>query len=415
MSDSDDETVILKPLPLRNTGNDCWLNSLLQCLIWDDCYSPALVTYLPDHKFRAWKQFINNYTSRIKHQAQTLDDPDGQSLLSLAPLPSPKHLRFELFRNVSDTQEDSAEALLKLFSCLPDDTPAFCETHRTENMILHQDNDDNPHKPNYKCACNEAAIYKYDGSVCLEGEITRYLVPTDLVHHDLSPSNYSKIKFIDQDIPVLTVAHKFDLLMFKFPKDDTNDAKQMTNNSTISFDELFKRYRSHELSNDDEFDIKVIDPTDQIVKTYTCVWENSSIIIGDNWTFLPNTLIVNICRFEWKLNKESGDVKKTKIETLVDIPFQFNFASLFSNLNTPTRNWDYSEFNYEIFAFIQHIGSSIDSGHYISFVNTAPSDTLPHMQNWFCCNDSSITPVTNRQDLEINLQQAYIVFFRRCS
>ncbi len=142
---------------------------------------------------------------------QTLQISQNQH--SLASLPSPKHLRFELFKNVTDTQEDSAEALIKLFSILPDGTPKFCRLHCAENMILHENfnNDQDDHddvkstnQPIYKCTasigCTETATHCFDGSVCLDGEIVRYLVPTDLIHHDLSPSKYSPIEFVEKAV-----------------------------------------------------------------------------------------------------------------------------------------------------------------------------------------------------------------------
>ena len=61
---------------------------------------------------------------------------------------------------------------------------------------------------------------------------------------------------------------------------------------------------------------------------------------------------------------------------------------------------------YELVAFISHIGSSANGGHYVAYINKGGQ--------WTCYNDSSVTPVTLEGVKEV-APEAYVFFYRRAS
>ncbi len=62
---------------------------------------------------------------------------------------------------------------------------------------------------------------------------------------------------------------------------------------------------------------------------------------------------------------------------------------------------------YEVDAFISHRGNSIESGHYVAYVRSDDG-------TWFLCNDSVVTPKT-LQEIRDAISESYIVHFRRVS
>ncbi|CAG9467115.1 unnamed protein product [Pedinophyceae sp. YPF-701] len=60
---------------------------------------------------------------------------------------------------------------------------------------------------------------------------------------------------------------------------------------------------------------------------------------------------------------------------------------------------------YDLYAVLVHAGSSMNSGHYYSYVK-APGG------QWYCCDDGDVSPVSTAQAMS---QRAYILFYRKRS
>merc|ERR1712151_972250 len=65
------------------------------------------------------------------------------------------------------------------------------------------------------------------------------------------------------------------------------------------------------------------------------------------------------------------------------------------------------EARYELYAICVHLGSSMQSGHYIAYVNAA---TSLDNERWYTISDSHVSKCSRKEVLEA---EAYIAFYRR--
>ena len=63
---------------------------------------------------------------------------------------------------------------------------------------------------------------------------------------------------------------------------------------------------------------------------------------------------------------------------------------------------------YELYGIINHSGI-LDSGHYYSYVRKYNRKTNKFLSEWYCCNDSQISEISNEEAL--SSQNAYILFY----
>jgi ubiquitin C-terminal hydrolase len=63
---------------------------------------------------------------------------------------------------------------------------------------------------------------------------------------------------------------------------------------------------------------------------------------------------------------------------------------------------------YELYAIINHVGC-ISSGHYYSYVKKYNTKTNTFFNQWFCCNDSNISTITKEEALNTN--NAFMLFY----
>jgi len=92
----------------------------------------------------------------------------------------------------------------------------------------------------------------------------------------------------------------------------------------------------------------------------------------------PELLCIALNRFATNYQT----MKTEKVSTVVE--WDFNNIDLDAYV---TRNLPGPQ-NYECFAIVTHVGSSIDQGHYYTYVRD-PHD--PFSQTWYCMNDSKVS------------------------
>ena len=135
-----------------------------------------------------------------------------------------------------------------------------------------------------------------------------------------------------------------------------------------------------------------ISPSNNIQKTIISEWNRNSFQktcqICDNTTqhlqtisiqVKPNILVILFKRFRFL---KTG--RLTKLNTEIALPEQLKIPGFFGNL----------------IGFIDHLGTTPHSGHYVSNVKID--------NTWFLCNDSLITPNTSN----LNSSQVYIAFYK---
>jgi hypothetical protein len=103
----------------------------------------------------------------------------------------------------------------------------------------------------------------------------------------------------------------------------------------------------------------------------------------------PSILVCHLKRFAF--DKNGGLVRLSK---KVNFPLELDMENYMSNLNRGRPP------PYELVAVLVHQGKSCEWGHYIAYVKN-------HGQ-WYCCNDSTVTAVSLEKVLS---QQAYILMY----
>ena len=63
---------------------------------------------------------------------------------------------------------------------------------------------------------------------------------------------------------------------------------------------------------------------------------------------------------------------------------------------------------YELYAIINHVGT-INSGHYYSYVKKYNTKNNTFFNQWYCCNDSNVSTITNEEAL--NSENAFMLFY----
>ena len=110
----------------------------------------------------------------------------------------------------------------------------------------------------------------------------------------------------------------------------------------------------------------------------------------------PETLAVHLRRFEYELDQTGAVIGQRKKNNFLDIPFEMDLAS--------NRFCDRIAARYECTGFIEHLGESIDGGHYISYVK--------RNGKWWLCNDSDVREVSTKQ-VEHAKGNSYIITYGR--
>lgn len=107
----------------------------------------------------------------------------------------------------------------------------------------------------------------------------------------------------------------------------------------------------------------------------------------------PEKLVIQLKRFTF--DRKSGD--SHKIDTEVD--------GIKDTFVAPKELFeDNQAANYELSAFVYHVGTSARSGHYTAYIKVKTED----QDQWYLCNDNDVSPVTKEQALDA-AKRAYIL------
>lgn len=144
---------------------------------------------------------------------------------------------------------------------------------------------------------------------------------------------------------------------------------------------------------------------------------------------LPRFMIVQLSRFDSNMNK---------IETATPIPF--TMACFCVDCVNSIRNEGNSMHQYHLYGIILHVGSTLRSGHYISYVKfsienpACPDEICCQIQpdnvnrndgnggtnhiEWIICDDDEITPISKmcletKLKEEANFKTPYVLFYAR--
>lgn len=117
----------------------------------------------------------------------------------------------------------------------------------------------------------------------------------------------------------------------------------------------------------------------------------------------PNDLLIQLTRFVQDVNRDTGTYTRDKIRDNIDVPMQMAIPRHL------VRGGQGS--NYVCDGFLVHLGSSVDNGHYVSYVKKI----LPGgRESWWYCADSRTYEVS-LSTVERQIQKAYIVHYSRAA
>ncbi|KAK8848306.1 hypothetical protein M9Y10_019367 [Tritrichomonas musculus] len=106
---------------------------------------------------------------------------------------------------------------------------------------------------------------------------------------------------------------------------------------------------------------------------------------------LPKHLVIQLVRFEYNHQTQ----EREKISSF----FQFGD---FLNINGQY---------FTLTGIIIHLGSTPESGHYISYIRKPNKDDRTYSNDWFQCNDSTVTSVSQDNAFEDGYENGYILFY----
>jgi hypothetical protein len=380
------------PLGLSNPRNNCWVNSLFQVIALDPVYTYLFRTFLPP-QLDQWKLLLEEYKQQQSTEPSSLFKHDTQSLRSC-------------LRLNESTQEDSHEGMMRLFAFLPDGTASVCSEHKRENMI--------PKKQGQKCMhenCKALASYGYDVNVWIPGRVIRYLEPTSeivAVNEKMKREQLSVVEYENGVSPRLVSENKYSQILLPIPKQDVEQKQGVS--SSLQFEDLLDHYAYTRLSTEQQYKKQALD-REQRLRTHLVITEKWELAVDPVSGELPIMMPIVIERFTYSFT--GNQFHSNKITRPVEIPFTVNFSHLFDRHVPAVQKFTFTDFQYELYAFIQHVSAQQSSGHYVAYVCISPPGTAPRLQTWYCCNDAIITRISNNEEVEEAVKQAYICFFRK--
>lgn len=119
---------------------------------------------------------------------------------------------------------------------------------------------------------------------------------------------------------------------------------------------------------------------------------------------LPPLLCLHLKRFKQERNEE-----RKKVETCVYYPQLLNLSPYLSETIIKLRSGDnkpHPKVSYSLYAVVNHIGHSMDNGHYTCYIRHNLTS------QWFKFDDHMVTKATLPEVLD-NQSQAYMLFYMK--
>jgi hypothetical protein len=380
------------PYPLQNTQNGCWFLSLFYCLESITEYREELKAFLPP-SMEDWRACFARYAQLQSQKKRSRSPLIINSLVKTIGL----DVR---------VQEDVNDGFLRIFQNLPDSSPTHCAEHAIAGMAFIQNL-----LPSHTFLCKTVVSGKPCGkpasmglcmSTRLYGIVHRFLVQKQLVQDytgDVSQltkiSRYQQKRNTLPDIPYITAEHSEWFLTLSMDE----EIRQREKGHVFTLKELLNSFM-YQTREDPDYTYKAFNPDLHKVVEYKVMAEKTMLMVDRYHQQLPPLIPLYIKRFEYE--KTTG--RFSKISNPVELPMRYNFMHMFSPGQSLKQCFQSEEFEYEMMAFIEHLGASIKSGHFVA--------TVCRKGSWFRCDDDCITSLSLEQ-AERGSSVAYMCFYRR--
>ena len=347
---------------LSNIGNTCWMNSIIQCLAHIDIFANIFIndefkTNLTNNKkYLYTRTFINNFSNIIKSLVGVNNNISKEPIYI-------DNKDMNIFKNeiikennllkkiINGKQQDAVEGF-DLF-----------EDILSEGLNLVTEKKNYIYEDNYE---QKGMIVNNDESNI--SEIANLYVKRHREYRTNSLMD-NLFEFITKQIFIcVDDGPQYESIKFESMK---KIMLEINNNLYISLDNYIKQE----------------DITDQdfLRKCTKChekfIWKKNIF-----WSF-PKILCIQLKRF---------DIKRNKIQTYMDFPFELDLYNYVGDPNKQTNNY-----KYELCSVCYHLGNSMSIGHYISICKCN--------DGWYKFDDSTVTRVNIK---EIFNNNAYFLFYK---
>ena len=382
---------------IYNNGNDCYINATLQCL----AVSPFII------------DFINNYKKNDKEMINII-------------------IKYKLGSNKANTINIEADKLIKSKETLsiPDEDIKYLEYISKNSYLLYlylsfkniivniNDTTDNKTlsnkefiRMNYEIAEHFGYDYLFNGDQNDPHEFMAYLL--DKLHDSKKiskkMSNFNNLELDD-----------YTKLYY------TNYKSTYENNYSLFVKNFYYYVLTAIQCNKCKHISNAVSPSDILCLSIPDEFLNKSIINNNLTIYNCLNDMFKVENIQYKCEKcnnyENNIMEKqilTKTKTLI-LKIK-RYYTLGNRIVKNNQNVKYpivlnmkpyivgdSLLNYELYGIINHVGG-LNSGHYYSFIRKYNEKNNKFDKQWYCCNDSQITEISNEEAL--TSENAYILFY----
>jgi ubiquitin carboxyl-terminal hydrolase 2/21 len=382
---------------IYNNGNDCYINATLQCL----AVSPFII------------DFINNYKKNDKEMINII-------------------IKYKLGSNKANTINIEADKLIKSKKTLsiPDEDIKYLEYISKNSYLLYlylsfkniivniNDTTDNKTlsnkefiRMNYEIAEHFGYDYLFNGDQNDPHEFMAYLL--DKLHDSKKiskkMSNFNNLELDD-----------YTKLYY------TNYKSTYENNYSLFVKNFYYYVLTAIQCNKCKHISNAVSPSDILCLSIPDEFLNKSMINNNLTIYNCLNDMFKVENIQYKCEKcnnyENNIMEKqilTKTKTLI-LKIK-RYYTLGNRIVKNNQNVKYpivlnmkpyivgdSLLNYELYGIINHVGG-LNSGHYYSFIRKYNEKNNKFDKQWYCCNDSQITEISNEEAL--TSENAYILFY----
>ena len=337
------------PLPLKNLGNTCYENSIIQCLfsleMFMDKFTQSMETLSdtveqPDFRYRISNAFYNLYRSYTKSlkEIDTFEESQRQ-----------------------ERQRELESKLEELKSAVGERSSQFNSTHQQDASEFFYHVIDSIQE--FYQSLNKTNDYDNPVTETFELELDYMIRCPGCDHKIISESE--KVRTLPLALP------------------------QVSNENAVS---AIERALGDALNNyfkDDILEFRCSQPQCESLK------RKKQCLIRK----LPQVLFITLARYSYSGKK---DLDEIEAPFELSVPFQeYKSPSHSPSIHNHIGDDDN---NYQLVAVVCHLGSSLDAGHYTSYVYNQNNSS------WYSCDDDSITKVLD-SEVKTNAGKSGYCFF----
>ncbi|CCD25339.1 ubiquitin-specific protease UBP7 NDAI_0F00200 [Naumovozyma dairenensis CBS 421] len=423
---------------LRNLGNTCYINSMLQCLfatrLFRDLFiSSKFQSFINDSKFPNTPKISNSFNLLFKKMYLN----GGCSVVPTSFLKTCNILRPDL--RIPDDQQDTQEFLMIILDRLHDELSNQQEVvNEYPNLLLYDENNLKVQNKEYK--------HWFDKNVIGNGLSPIDHIFSGQMENSLqcqrcgnSSYNYSTFYVLSLAIPkpssttfsrskrvkleecinmftsdeVLSGENAWDCPKCGSSASSTISDSEKLLNVTSSKKKNMSSHNEHHRYKSKFFTLhtrshrsispfrKKTSPAAVPSSTKNEPWKSKKLITIKtlNFIVLPPILVIHLSRFYYDLTKKNN--------TVITYPLILNIV---------LKNNEVAK--YRLYGIVNHSGNLI-SGHYTSLVNKEPNHDLgSKKQRWYYFDDETVKEERNHGDmdkgiLQVSSRDVYVLFYER--